>query len=37
MKDPRETKQILAIEVYRDGKKGKLWLSQVYGEDIDEV
>jgi len=37
MKDPRATKQILDIEVYRDGKNGKLWLSHVYGEDIDEL
>jgi hypothetical protein len=37
MKDPRATKQILGIEVYRDGKNGKLWLSHVYGEDIDEL
>jgi hypothetical protein len=24
MKDPRETKQILGIKVYKDGKNGKL-------------
>jgi hypothetical protein len=27
MKDPGVTKKILGIEVYRDGKNGKLWLS----------
>jgi hypothetical protein len=27
MKDLGKTKQILNIEVYRDGKNGKLWLS----------
>jgi hypothetical protein len=37
MKDLGATKQILGIEVHRDEKNGKLWLSQVYGEDIDEV
>ena len=28
MKDLGETKQILGIGVYRDGKNGKMWLSQ---------
>jgi hypothetical protein len=38
MKDLGATKQILGIEVHRDGKNGKLWLShKVYGEDTDEV
>ena len=37
MKDLGATKQIMGIEVYKYGKNCKLWLSQVYGEDIDEV
>jgi len=37
MKDLGATKQILGIEVYKDVKNGKLWLSQVYGEYTDEV
>jgi hypothetical protein len=34
MKDPRATKQILDIEVHRDEKNGKLWLSRVYTEEV---
>jgi hypothetical protein len=38
MKDLGAAKQILGIEVYRDKKNGKLWLSQhKFGENIDEV
>jgi hypothetical protein len=37
MKDLGTKKQILGIEVHRDEKNGKLWLSQVYGEDTNEV
>jgi hypothetical protein len=37
MKDTRATKQILGMEVHRDVKNGKLWLSQQkFGEDTDE-
>jgi hypothetical protein len=37
MKDLGEAKQILGIEVYKNKKNGKWWLSKVYGEDIDEI
>jgi hypothetical protein len=37
IKDLGETKQIFDTEVQRDQKNGKLWLPQIYGEDIDEV
>jgi hypothetical protein len=36
MKDLGDQKYILRIEEHRERKNGKFWLSQVYGEYIDE-